>query len=419
MPSAALGRHGAPQLPSGGRVPHWLAVPSDSASQLRALEALQNVTSALSRAATPEQVGQVIAEHGARALDGTGGVVFALEATVLRVIGHWGDAVRYLDGRTSLPLSARTPSATAARERRTIAAATLEEFPGLPVLLGGDAVCGVPLLSGDDVLGAVGVSRAVSLHRRGHRAARGARAPDRARARTRAALSPPAARHRSPAPAAGDDGRSGARPDAAGGRRDRRGPGGGSAGSEQRLGRAAGRGRPLARAGPRRRARAGHPRAVRVAAARRRVAPGRGRADEFDPSGWRAPRRSSAAIRASPRSARRPSRPRCCRSPTAVAPLGAIGLVFDTPHRFTPDDRDYLLALTRLCGQALGRARRYQVEHDLAATLQHALLPESLPQTDGLELAVRYLPAADGIAAGGDFYDAVELPGRPSRDRGR
>src|SRR4029079_3575137 len=83
--------------------------------------------------------------------------------------------------------------------------------------------------------------------------------------------------------------------------------------------------------------------------------------------------------------------------------LGAIGLVFDFPVAFTADDRDYLLALTRLCGQALGRARRYQAEHDLAAPLQHALWPESLPRADGLELAVRYLPAADGTAAGGDF----------------
>ena len=91
--------------------------------------------------------------------------------------------------------------------------------------------------------------------------------------------------------------------------------------------------------------------------------------------------------------------------------LGAIGLVFDEPRVFAPDDRDYLLALTRLCGQALGRARRYQTEHDLASTLQQALLPETLPNADGLELAVRYLPAADGMAAGGDFYDAVELPG--------
>ena len=90
--------------------------------------------------------------------------------------------------------------------------------------------------------------------------------------------------------------------------------------------------------------------------------------------------------------------------------LGAIGLVFDQPHLFGPHDRDYLLALTRLCGQALGRARVYQTEHDLASTLQQALLPETLPRADGLELAVRYLPA-EGAAAGGDFYEAVELPG--------
>ena len=91
--------------------------------------------------------------------------------------------------------------------------------------------------------------------------------------------------------------------------------------------------------------------------------------------------------------------------------LGAIGLVFDHAHVFRPPDRDYLLALTRLCGQALGRARRYQAEHDLAATLQQALLPESLPDADGLALAVRYLPATDGAFAGGDFYEAVQLGG--------
>ena len=83
-----------------------MAAPSDPASQLRALEALQSVTSAVSGAATPEQVGQAVAEHGARALDGTGGVVFALEDELLRVIGHWGDADRLLNGRTTLPLVA-------------------------------------------------------------------------------------------------------------------------------------------------------------------------------------------------------------------------------------------------------------------------------------------------------------------------
>ena len=85
--------------------------------------------------------------------------------------------------------------------------------------------------------------------------------------------------------------------------------------------------------------------------------------------------------------------------------------MFDSPRTFGPADRDYLLTLTRLCGQALGRARVYQTEHDLALTLQQALLPDGLPRAEGLELAVRYLPTADGAAAGGDFYDALELSG--------
>ncbi len=100
-----------------------------------------------------------MAEHGARALDGTGGVVFALEDDLLRVIGRWGDAERFLQGRTALPLSARTPSATAARERRTVSADSFEPFPDISARPS-QAVCGVPLLAAGEVLGALGVSRA-------------------------------------------------------------------------------------------------------------------------------------------------------------------------------------------------------------------------------------------------------------------
>ena len=93
------------------------------------------------------------------------------------------------------------------------------------------------------------------------------------------------------------------------------------------------------------------------------------------------------------------------------AALGAIGLVFDSPARFGPADRDYLLTLTRLCGQALGRARRYQTEHDLALTLQQALLPGGAAAGGRPRARGPLPPAADGTAAGGDFYDAIELPG--------
>ena len=51
----------------------------------------------------------------------------------------------------------------------------------------------------------------------------------------------------------------------------------------------------------------------------------------------------------------------------------------------------------------------YEQEHRVAETLQRSLLPERLPEIDGVELAARYLPAVAGSAVGGDWYDALEL----------
>ena len=52
----------------------------------------------------------------------------------------------------------------------------------------------------------------------------------------------------------------------------------------------------------------------------------------------------------------------------------------------------------------------YQREHTIAETLQRSLLPERLPRIEGIEIAARYLPAGQGAAIGGDWYDALELP---------
>jgi PAS domain S-box-containing protein len=54
--------------------------------------------------------------------------------------------------------------------------------------------------------------------------------------------------------------------------------------------------------------------------------------------------------------------------------------------------------------------RVYEREHRVAETLQRSLLPEKLPQIEGVALAARYLPAGAGAAVGGDWYDAAELP---------
>jgi serine phosphatase RsbU (regulator of sigma subunit) len=49
----------------------------------------------------------------------------------------------------------------------------------------------------------------------------------------------------------------------------------------------------------------------------------------------------------------------------------------------------------------------YTEQRSIAQTLQHALLPERLPQFDGLQVGARYVPAASGIDIGGDWYDVV------------
>jgi CheY-like chemotaxis protein len=69
-----------------------------------------------------------------------------------------------------------------------------------------------------------------------------------------------------------------------------------------------------------------------------------------------------------------------------------------------------------LLGQAVAAAtdalRAYSVEHQLALTLQRSLLPRRLPRIDGLDLAVRYVPASETAEIGGDFYELSYIDGR-------
>ncbi|MET8454064.1 PP2C family protein-serine/threonine phosphatase, partial [Streptomyces sp. NPDC005209] len=62
---------------------------------------------------------------------------------------------------------------------------------------------------------------------------------------------------------------------------------------------------------------------------------------------------------------------------------------------------------------ALGidKAVLYGREAYIADELQRTMLPETLPQATGVRLASRYLPAAETARVGGDWYDAIPLPG--------
>jgi serine phosphatase RsbU (regulator of sigma subunit) len=47
-------------------------------------------------------------------------------------------------------------------------------------------------------------------------------------------------------------------------------------------------------------------------------------------------------------------------------------------------------------------------QRSISQTLQHALLPDTLPALEGLEVNARYIPAASGVDVGGDWYDVVD-----------
>jgi serine phosphatase RsbU (regulator of sigma subunit) len=54
----------------------------------------------------------------------------------------------------------------------------------------------------------------------------------------------------------------------------------------------------------------------------------------------------------------------------------------------------------------------YTEQRGIAQTLQHALLPDVLPDFDGLRVSARYVPAASGVDVGGDWYDVVATDDR-------
>lgn len=51
----------------------------------------------------------------------------------------------------------------------------------------------------------------------------------------------------------------------------------------------------------------------------------------------------------------------------------------------------------------------YTEQRGIAQTLQHALLPESLASIPGLRCCARYVPSAQGIDVGGDWYDLIDV----------
>lgn len=89
--------------------------------------------------------------------------------------------------------------------------------------------------------------------------------------------------------------------------------------------------------------------------------------------------------------------------------LGAVTFLRRTP--FTSQDVLLAQEIAVRTATAIGNALLYRRERLAALALQRHLLPASLPSAPWFDLAHRYRPAEDDTLAGGDWYDAVPLPG--------
>ncbi|MFF7449391.1 MULTISPECIES: SpoIIE family protein phosphatase [unclassified Streptomyces] len=92
--------------------------------------------------------------------------------------------------------------------------------------------------------------------------------------------------------------------------------------------------------------------------------------------------------------------------------MGSVVLI-RSPGRPDFSYDDLLVASQLATHTALGihKAVLYAREAAVADALQRAMLPPSLPEPTGVVLASRYLPASRTAQVGGDWYDAIPLPG--------
>ncbi|WP_078653652.1 SpoIIE family protein phosphatase [Streptomyces novaecaesareae] len=102
-----------------------------------------------------------------------------------------------------------------------------------------------------------------------------------------------------------------------------------------------------------------------------------------------------------------------------VVPLSARGTVLGIlkllrlPDRVPFDESDAatLKELAVRAALSLDNARLHRAEARVATTLQRSMIPTRPPQIPGVQIAHRYLPGDPKAEVGGDWFDAIQLPG--------
>lgn len=100
-----------------------------------------------------------------------------------------------------------------------------------------------------------------------------------------------------------------------------------------------------------------------------------------------------------------------------IVPISARGAILGTVAVFrarepkiTPQEVNLTRDVVRRSAMCLDNARVYSRERVIALELQRSLLPQSLDEPAGLELAYQYEPANMASEIGGDWFDVVHLP---------
>ena len=103
-------------------------------------------------------------------------------------------------------------------------------------------------------------------------------------------------------------------------------------------------------------------------------------------------------------------------------PMALLIASASDPLTLDAEELRFVDSLAGVAAQALDRARRFESEQTIAETLQRSVLPASLPDVAGVQLAGRYLPG-DGGAGGRRRLvrrdPATERPARARRRRRR
>ena len=65
--------------------------------------------------------------------------------------------------------------------------------------------------------------------------------------------------------------------------------------------------------------------------------------------------------------------------------------------------------MASVIAQAVGRVRRFERQHSIAADLQRSMLPQALPELDGIDLGAAYRAGSTEADVGGDWFELLPL----------